>query len=1345
MQKTLRTFQKRLTNLSSKNRSLLLLKLLKKQHIDLLELDFLENTSSYELIAQVLRTTKSVPVCAVADSRDQHANQVSHQLKDIHRTEKFIYEESGSKDLFIGYPMLEGKLFNDMPIRCPLLFIPVTLESQGNKWLLQRRQDVAITFNKTFLLAYSYFNNIPLDENFIDTDFSQYPSDLIPFLTELYKEVEESALEIHFNQENFESKLVPFWDYKKAEFEEKLGTGQLKLFPQAVLGIFPQADSYLIPDYDQLLEKEHLQEFEDLVGIDLEPQTQAEEKLFTPYPIDASQEDVVKRLKNGQSIVVQGPPGSGKSQLICNLVADYISRGKNVLVVSQKKAALNVVFDRLEEKGLAKFSALVHDHKHDRAKVYDKILNQVEAIEQHQLKNNSLDAIFMERSFTQKCREIEMLTEQLEQFRNGLFSFEECGKSAKELYLSCSAQAPSVSLVEYFKQFHFDEYDQFVNTLKDYVAYYRFDRSSYIWSERKSFAGYGIGELKILKEVLDEVPKFRDEMLQGIKDVLNLEVGFNECERLLDKEREILRFIDLLQDDATFKAFQQSLDYPTSESRLKQYGNKLLNTFGEYGLEKSVDRHELPYWHQQATEAAEVQLNWFKRSRWKMFAEHREDLQELLLKNGLMEGQEHVYDILVARLDNRMNYEHYASELGNLPWVLPLPKDFEKGSIEAWIERHLNALAAKDIFEKLHIGLQFIDITHITFPQLHKILLFIIEKGQVIKNNRTRWINYLDPRMLNKLLRKDINADHLKQTLHDDFEALCAFDNMKDALYAHESGMIEKVLEYNPKATPEESEKLFHNSIHLAWLESQENRYPVLTMVSSGEIEKLEKQLQKALTAKAEMCKEIVLLHARERTYKFIEYNRLGNMVTYRDLKHQVSKKRLVWPMRKLIKHHVNELLDLLPCWIASPESVSTLFPLEKVFDLVIFDEASQCFAEKGIPAMYRGKQVAILGDAKQLSPYDLYQNRWEETEDDDEYNPALEMVSLLDLGERFLPQTMLKGHYRSQSLDLIDFSNQYFYKNRLYFLPEYDKFVQGDKGISFVHVSNGTWQNSTNLPEAEEVVRITIKLLQEGLRNIGIITFNYKQQELIQELLEAQQVRIPDNLFVKNIENVQGDERDIIIFSITYAPDTAGRLRANFGSLNAIGGENRLNVAITRARKKVYVVSSLMPQQLKVDEAKNDGPRLLKRYLEYAFDVSAGEYKPTIAAVSQTPFGLYLRDKIEKADGYLGSLQRDLPFADLSIKTDKHEGLVLTDDDLYFQSISVKESHAYLHFVLTQKGWQAQRFYSREFWKDPEKLIGMVKAFEKSVCLNNENDNRQKAGSPSVPEVETRTEKGEV
>jgi superfamily I DNA and/or RNA helicase len=497
---------------------------------------------------------------------------------------------------------------------------------------------------------------------------------------------------------------------------------------------------------------------------------------------------------------------------------------------------------------------------------------------------------------------------------------------------------------------------------------------------------------------------------------------------------------------------------------------------------------------------------------------------------------------------------------------------------------------------------------------------------------------------------------------------------------------------------------LFENSLRIAWIEHLETKHPLLRAVSTLKLEQMERELQESILHKMQISRDITLLKAREKTYQDLEHNRLGNLVTYRDLKHQTGKKRSIWQIRKLFTAYADEIFKLIPCWMASPESVSAIFQMEEIFDLVIFDEASQCFAERGIPAIFRASQIVVTGDDKQLPPSDLYRVRFEEETED---TPELEVDSLLDLAVHYFPQIQLQGHYRSQSLELIDFSNLHFYKHTLQLLPDRQQINKQEPAIKYVKVE-GIWQDNTNPVEAAAVVALVTTLTAQWPdKQIGVVTFNFKQQNLIQDLLEEYSIGnvkvLPATLFVKNIENVQGDERDIIIFSVGYAPDAKGRMAMQFGSLNMQGGENRLNVAITRAREQIYIISSIMPPQLKTEDTLHKGPKLLKEYLTYALLVSGGEYRPAPKKIKGFETSRLLKDKLVTWSSHLA---KELPFADLTLREGKeYQSLLLTDDDLYHQSLSAKDAHAYTPFLLKKKNWPFIRIYSREYWKDKLKV----------------------------------------
>ena len=579
------------------------------------------------------------------------------------------------------------------------------------------------------------------------------------------------------------------------------------------------------------------------------------------------------------------------------------------------------------------------------------------------------------------------------------------------------------------------------------------------------------------------------------------------------------------------------------------------------------------------------------------------------------------------------------------------------------------------------------------------------------------WQPYLTNTQIDAIWTDENQANTLRKTLRLDFDLLIE----NDRLWAEFSETEEIVSGRLTGKT--EPVGLFLNSLRLAWLNHLEQKFPVLRSVSSLKMGQQESALQDSIQKKQQLSRAMLGMHLRQQTYRNLAFNRLNNVTTYRDLLHQTTKKRNVWPVRRLMSQFADEVFRLVPCWMASPESVSAIFPLQEgLFDLVIFDEASQCFAENGVPAMFRGKQVIVTGDSQQLRPSDLYRTRIEDEQrpgdpaDDDEADQtALEVESLLELAAQSLPQVSLTGHYRSRSLDLIQFSNEHFYGNKLTMLPNRQTLNEHIPAIRYQLVP-GLWQQNTNSVEAEAVVNLVEQLTTEMPgRSIGVVTFNFPQQQLIQEMLSpltdpaaplsGRSDGSVRGLFVKNIENVQGDECDIIIFSVGYAPDSTGRLAMQFGSLNMAGGANRLNVAVTRARERVYVITSLRPEQLTVDNVANDGPRLLKAYLKYAEDVSEGRFRPQPSQIKGGLNGTHLL-KNQLAIQH-PNWQPELPIADLTIhEGDQYAGLILTDDDQYFAQ-TIKESHALLPFALRTKQWPYERQWSREFWKNDGNRTG--------------------------------------
>ncbi len=1330
-QHILNSYLRRLTNLSGNSRSIYLPRANSEQFIDLHQLSQLNGEKSFSII-EALIAGKSKILCPIIDTRMEASNEASKRIKRLQRLDHLLFEERGSKDLHIGWPFARGKFMDGTRVRAPLLYIPVEIKLEDNNWNIQQREDADITFNKSFLLAYSFYNKIQIEDFLLEETFEESDHDSTVFRTSLYQLLQKSSIDIHFNPDNYRDELDYFLNFTQPEFDELHKNGELKLFPEAVLGIFPQAGSYLVPDYIELIEEHKVGSMEEFFMSKNQTEQQSllfsnfiplvkEEKLFTGFPLDAWQENILKASKIGYSIVVQGPPGTGKSQLICNLISDAIATGKKVLVVCQKRAALDVVYSRLKELQLSDFLALVHDFKNDRKEIYAKAARQIDRVDEYKAKNSSLDAIQLNRKFLQACHRIDQLTEELDEFKKALFNDTESGVSIKELYLRSNPSEPTINLKQEYQNFPIDTITPFYNRLKAYAHYAQtFSKDDYLWRDRKPFVGLGITDLKEIENILVEVPVVISNLCNQLEKEVGAKLDWEQCEELLEREEEVKEMMQYLDTEKTFFYFQQmseKTDEETSSLWLANIERLVVSCFEEEGPEASLATSQLGTLQQALHRRMKSRRSLIGLIRWELFSQDKFLIKRALVGNAL-ENNRAGFKKLEAKLDRRLNLEHNLSKLKTKEWLKEVPEKINEKEIQKWFNNQKNAIQAKLIFKSIRGISNFIDLSTLTHTEMElrmKRLFQILSEVPIIK---IKWNAYLSTNQIKLLTKQPKRGETLREVLLNDFDALCEFDNIKEALTPDEKNCISKLHDAHEDWQPEKIQRTFINSLCLAWIDHLETKFPVLRIVSSGKLQLIESELQDILGEKQKISNEIILLRARERVADDLEFNRLNNRVTYRDLHHQLTKKKRIWPIRKLLAEFESEIFRLLPCWLASPESVSAIFPLREMFDLVIFDEASQCFTERGIPAMYRGKQVIVAGDDKQLKPSDLYRIRWQ---DETEEDPDIEVDSLLELSGRYLMELPLRSHYRSKSLELIDFSNEHFYEGQLTLLPNADHIASNESSV-YYHKVEGTWENNTNVIEANEVVNLVSNLVRsDPEKEIGVVCFNVPQQMLILDLLETsfgeQQMTIPESLIVKNIENVQGDEKDVIIFSIGYAPDPKGKMHFQFGSLSMPGGENRLNVAITRAREKIIVVTSILPEQLQVDDLKNEGPKLLKKYLQYTKTVADGKFKPFIAQIRDTKTKWYLKDMVESwgNEKFPDKLFKkdELPFADVSAHLQNNKlGLILTDDELYRQNPSVKDLHASMPHLFEQKKWKHVRTYSRNYWRDQEKFYNEIAKF---------------------------------
>lgn len=448
-------------------------------------------------------------------------------------------------------------------------------------------------------------------------------------------------------------------------------------------------------------------------------------------------------------------------------------------------------------------------------------------------------------------------------------------------------------------------------------------------------------------------------------------------------------------------------------------------------------------------------------------------------------------------------------------------------------------------------------------------------------------------------------------------------------------------------------------------------------------------------------------------------------------LRREMSKKRNHMPLRQLLEKIPSAVLQLTPCLLMSPLSIAQYLSADtSSFDLVVFDEASQIPVWDAIGAMARGKQVVMVGDPKQLPPTNFFGRTDSDVGDAEDVEGDLESILDECLGAS-LPHQNLSWHYRSRHESLIAFSNHRYYDGGLVTFPSP---VTDDRAVSF-HLVGGQYEKGgarVNQPEARALVAdLVARLKSPDFRasgmTIGVVTFNAEQQGLIEDLLDEERRRDPglesyfsevelEPVFVKNLESVQGDERDIMYFSITYGPNSSGTVSMNFGPLNRDGGERRLNVAVTRARHELRVFSSLRGDQMDLSRTKAVGVRDLKHFLEFA------ERGPRALAEahhgSQGGFDSPFESAVAAALGRKGwqvhtQIGASSFRVDLGVVHPDYAGRYLAgvecDGATYHRSATARDRDKLREQVLRGLGWEILRIWSTDWWVNPGGTLEQV------------------------------------
>lgn len=527
---------------------------------------------------------------------------------------------------------------------------------------------------------------------------------------------------------------------------------------------------------------------------------------------------------------------------------------------------------------------------------------------------------------------------------------------------------------------------------------------------------------------------------------------------------------------------------------------------------------------------------------------------------------------------------------------------------------------------------------------------------------------------------------------------------------------------------PDEIVPAFQKRFYTLWLDSVLPEYPTVANFRRRRQDSTIEEFRKLDKKQLEIARSATRANL---VNSLPSFDILGqNDIEVRTLLRELNKKRKIKPIRRLFSEIPNLVMTLRPCLMMSPLSVSLFLEASSFkFDLVIFDEASQVCTENAVGAIFRGKQVVIAGDSKQLPPTNFFEASLSESDYDgdgddiEEFADANAFESVLDEAA-FLPSQRLLWHYRSRDERLIAFSNAKIYGHELVTFPSPNEGTR-DCGVEYIYVPNGVFDRGgsrANSVEAERVAELVFDhFTRNPTRSLGVIAFSSSQEAAIETAIRRRRKNDSsfeaffdeerdEAFFVKNLENVQGDERDTIIFSIGYAKNAAGVMYMNFGPLSRAGGERRLNVAITRAKYNVKLVGSIRPTDIETEKISADGPKLLRSYIEYAIrgeEVLEAELSVPDIVATESPFEDSVYNFLT-CEGYrlatqVGCLGYRI---DMAVRHPVLDGRFVLgiecDGATYHSARTARDRDRLRQEVLEGMGWKIYRIWSTDWIKDP-------------------------------------------
>lgn len=1250
---------------------------------------------------------------------DVDKDKIQDHATVIFREAKNALDETGSNILYMALGTL---LWKETPeaevvLKAPILLVPVRLKRGAvGAGIRLERLDEDIIFNPTLIqkLLQSFEITLPFVDGQLPADMSGVDVKQI-FATLRRKVAEQRGFEVT------EDSYLGLYSFTKYLMWKDLARNSQDLLKNKVVDHLVNHAGENFHDNTETVRPEDLDR-------DFSPQS-----LYTPLLADSSQLAVICTAERGKNMVVEGPPGTGKSQTITNLISHFLANGKTVLFVAEKMAALEVVHKRLTDIGLAEFCLELHSTKAKKSEISKQFVQVLDCTD------NKLVA-----DWDREAERLAALRNELNALVSVLHKRHNNGLNVYE--------AMGCTLTNDKEPARLEWADSDIHTYKQKGDLENFVGDMAALATRLSkISGNPLNEIK--KTVW--TPSWQDSFLQAAKScveqVASIEARLADFSALVKVDANLASFSQMQSvkelADVLLKASQvpvESASQVFSAPERKKLAELIRHGQTRATLWSNFKTYDAEL---KALKAAPLKLQWRAATQdwWpkSWFSKRKVSNQIRLFSLDKVRVSDEGMDTFLenlAKLNVEDQYLHENAGVGttclgevfkaentdwdkaaaNLRWMEETAQAVQK-AFDAQMEQlesarnSLRTLLTNQS-ESFVPGGRLYNVAH-AYSDTYAGFLSSFTALKDLSGNP----EFLGGTNQLGVLGRIRSAQAQWQSHSQEIQPWCVWnDSRAKAVSFGLQGLIDQV----EQGAVDLSDLKEHFVVSYAswWLRRILDKEPLLANFSgASQTHKIE-QFQQADDRFQKLTIQFVQAKLRGKIPTGTEL--MGDLkVEAGFLRKEAQKQKMHRPIREVLQKAAAVVPRLKPCLLMSPQSVAQyLDTTSQIFDVVIFDEASQIPTWDAIGAIARGKQLICVGDPKQLPPTNFFNSDSSGNVDDGAVFEEMESIldECLSCG---MPLSRLAWHYRSRNEGLITFSNHQYYESGLVTFPSP---VEVDNSVEFVD-AKGVYEpgkSRTNKIEAEKIVDEIERHYLSGEGNkysIGVITFNSTQQALIERLLDQRRLANrqldeaiaqaeSEELFVKNLENVQGDERDVILFSITFAKDANGKLSMNFGPMNKEGGHRRLNVAATRARHKVKLFSSLRPEDIDLSRSNARGVADLKAYLDFALHgtrVLAEQASPT-GREPDSPFEVQvieaLRDRGWRVVPQVGVSGYRI---DLAVVNPHAPGKFLLgvecDGATYHSAPSARDRDRLRQLVLEGLGWNIHRIWSTDWWFNRE------------------------------------------